>query len=179
MLPKFPEEVAYLGGLIRKSRLVETEKGFYEVHIEHEQEFLEAVDALLKPKLGGKYKLENGNLVIHSPDVFDILVQSFGHPDADRRWALTQDITSGRIEHKAAFLRGLFDAFGVVDKTLVLKYSWHKDDLKGIKNLLEDLGVRSAIKKDGLHVKDIGSFLAHIGTLRPAHERRFVSILVG
>lgn len=191
MLPKFPEEVAYLGGLLRKSKLVETEKGFYEIHIEHEREFLEAVDAVLKQKLEGKYEIEDSKLIVHAPDVFDLLVAFFGHPDTDRRWALTDEIKNGREEHKVAFLRGLFDAFGIFETpvpktqrsktfdggTLVLRYAWHPEDLKEVRALLAELGIKSVTKKNELHVRDTKNFAAKIGTLRPAHERRLITIL--
>ncbi|MBI4017749.1 MAG: hypothetical protein HY366_02290 [Candidatus Aenigmarchaeota archaeon] len=179
MLPKFPVEVAYLGGLLRKSRLVARDEA-YEIHIEHESEFIDIVDALLKRNLAGKYKTEGSTLVVHSPDIFDILVSSFGHPDAERRWALTPDVKHGRPDHKAAFLRGLFDALGTFeDKTLVLKYPWHAADLKEVQTLLIEFEINSVVKKNELHVRDARTFASKIGSLRPANGRRFVGMMSG
>ncbi|QQG39528.1 MAG: hypothetical protein HYS81_04070 [Candidatus Aenigmatarchaeota archaeon] len=178
MHPKFPEEVAYLGGLLRSSRLVKNGEDF-EIHMEHEREFLEAVDAVLKNKVGGKYKTEGNRLVIHGADLFDVLVTFFGHPDENGRWALTQEIRDGRLEHRRAFLRGLFDSMGSLDKTLVMKYGWHKDDLKEISGLLADFDVKHSVKGNELHVRDLRTFASRIGTLRPSHEKRLAAVLAG
>ena len=194
MNPHFPEEVAYLGGLLRKSRLVET-KGSYEIHIQHEREFLENVDSVLKHKLEGKYKIEGNRLAVHSAELFDVLLQFFGHPDADRKWALTSYVKHASDEHKAAFLRGLFDAMGTIEGAAVLKYRWHAADLQEIKALLADLEISSVVKifelsvrntsnsesskKNELHVRDVASFASRVGTIRPAHQQRLVAVLAG
>lgn len=176
MRPKFPEEVAYLGGLLRRARLEETED-FYRIEIEAEEEFIDEVERLLEDKLTGKYRREGNQIVIDGPDMVHLLIDLFGSPDGEGRWELTPEIKKGYVHHKRHFLRGLFDGMGEVDDGIKLDYHWHEEDLGDIREMMDELGIDAEIEDGNLHVRDETSFASEIGSLRPRNRHKLASLL--